>query len=212
VKDFLLAIVKLCSAALLFPILIACILIFKEHLLVYPSTYSEFFIWGVGGFIIVFLFLYQFWSVFEFGQSSMSELTKFMAPLNQTVSRVVSFYLILIMIGFYVVMNFFNGQEYSPYFLFFTGFFFAMHILLVAQQLQDEEKTPIKPGYLFWMMLIFIFNIFMIVVSLDLVTSDFTFPQFFSDTLALTYDIYLRIWDRLGEIAHGIQALFASFR
>ncbi len=206
-KDFLLAITKLLCAVLLLPILISCVITFKNHLSVYPATFSEFFLWGATGFLLIFLFLYQFWGVFDFGQMAMGQMTKIMAPFDALIIKMVSFYLILIIVAFFITVNFFNVTTSSPYFMFFAGFFSAMHILLVSQQLQEEEKTPVKPSYLLWMSIIFIFNIFMIVLSLDLITKAFTFPSFFSDVVSGAYQIYLDSWARIQEIVKTIREI-----
>ncbi len=89
--------------------------------------------------------------------------------------------------------------------MFFAGFFSAMHILLTSQQLQEEEKMPIKPSYLLSMSIIFIFNIFIMVVSLDIITKSFTFPTFFNDVVSGAYQIYIDSWDRIREIGSILQ-------
>ena len=204
-KDFLLALTKLLCAVLMLPILLSCVVNFRNHLAVYPSTYSEFFIWGVMGFLLIFLFLYQFWSVFDFGQMAMGQMAKLTAPLDGFISKMVSFYMILIVIAFYITIHFFKVDKYSHYFMFFAGFFSAMHILLTSQQLQEEEKMPIKPSYLLSMSIIFIFNIFIMVVSLDIITKSFTFPAFFNDVVSGAYQIYIDSWDRMREIGSILQ-------
>ncbi len=113
--------------------------------------------------------------------------------------------MILIVIAFYITVHFFKVKTFSHYFMFFAGFFSAMHILLTSQQLQEEEKMPIKPSYLLSMSIIFIFNIFIMVVSLDIITKSFTFPAFFNDVVSGAFQIYIDSWDRIKEIGSILQ-------
>lgn len=138
----------------------------------------------------------------------MGQMAKMAAPLDDFISKTVSFYLIIIVISFYITVNFFGIKTYNHYFMFFAGFFSAMHILLVSQQLQEEEKTPVKPSYLLTMSIIFIFNIFMIVLSLDIITKDFTLPHFFREVLSSANQIYIDSWQRVNDIYEFFRSRF----
>jgi len=173
--EFIVTMFKFIFAVLLLPIVIATFIAFQEHLTMYPASYSEFFRWGVFGFLITFLFLYQFWGVYEFGQRNMQGLFSLIEPANRFVSRIIPFYLTIIMLLFFGTKLLFGSTHVNPYYMFFAGFAFAMHILLTAQEMQDEEKTPIKPTYLFWMSISFISIIMVTVLLFDLVFDKWSF-------------------------------------
>ena len=87
-----------------------------------------------------------------------------------------------------------NYRQINAY---FAGFFFMMHILLLARELQDEESSFIKPSYLFQMSLYFVFSLCVMVLLLDLVVWQSTFPQFGADVLADARDIYLAAIEKI---------------
>lgn len=193
-REFFISLMKLVFAVLLIPIVFSSIVCFKNNFGNYPSNFDEFFLWGASGFLLVFLFLYQFWGVFEFGQGIISGLFKFAVPVDQVLVKLLSFYLIFVLVLFFFVHSILgvNTQDHS--FMFFSGFCFAMHILLVAQQMQDAEKTPIKPTYLFWMSIVVLFNICLIILSFDFILEQSSFVDTFKAVVKMSKGIYLDCW------------------
>lgn len=189
-SEFIVTILKFCLAVLLLPVVIATFVGFEHHLGNYPSSHSEFFRWGIFAFLITFLFLYQFWSVYEFGQRTMANMMSFLSPADRIIARLVPFYLTITMILFYGSRAFFGVGKVSPYYMFFAGFAFAMHILLTAQDMQQEETTPIKPTYFFWMSVNFVVVIILTVLLFDLVFDKWTFPKFLNEVLDATEKFY----------------------
>lgn len=166
--------IKFVLAILLSPIVWATAVVFHRYVVTLPGTYGDFFFWGMFGFALIFLFFYQFWGVYEFGQNMVSGLLEFTAPANHFIAKVVPFYATLILLLFYVVKHFLNVDYYDHYFMFFAGFALTMHVLLTAQDLQEHEKVFIKPTYLFTMMCAFILMIFFVTLLFNLILKEFT--------------------------------------
>jgi hypothetical protein len=194
-KEFFISFFKLLLAVLLVPVVFASIVCFKDNLASYPQNYDEFFLWGASAFLLIFLFAYQFWGVFEFGQGIISGIFKFAAPADRVLVKLLSFYLIFVLVLFFFVRSVLDVSTQDHSFMFFSGFFFAMHMLLVAQQMQDEEKTPIKPSYLFWMSVVVIFNICLVTFSLDMIMDQSTFASVFRSVVNMAQGIYVDSWD-----------------
>ena len=195
--NFIITLGRFLLAILIAPIVIACAINFQSHLASYPGDYKEFFMWGAFAFLLTFLFLYQFWGVYEFGQKITNGIFKFLAPLDKLVAYFIPVYFTLIMVAFYITKIWFKIGKYTDYFIFFAGFALALHILLTAQNLQEEEKTPIKPSYLFLMNVTFIINIFIAVLLFDLIARDFTFPEFFKSIVNESTYIYITAFEKL---------------
>ena len=155
---------------------------------------------GMFGFILIFLFFYQFWGVYEFGQSMVSGFLQFSAPAHHFIAKVVPFYVTLILLLFYSVKYFFNVDHYDHYFMFFTGFTFTMHLLLTAQDLQEGEKVFVKPSYLFTMICAFILMVFVVTLLFNLAVKEFTFPELFKsmweDALGIYYPVLEKIFGK----------------
>ncbi|HQP09960.1 MAG TPA: hypothetical protein PKV41_01075 [Candidatus Omnitrophota bacterium] len=192
-NDALLSIIKIILAVLIFPVVWACGVVFQQHIMALPHSYGEFFFWGILGFLLLFLFFYQFWGVYEFGQRVMTSIFQVTFPIGKIFLNIIPFYLTVILLLYYVMTNFLGIKITDFYFMFFSGFAFAMHILLMAQDMQQQEKTLIKPAYLFAMGIVTVLMIFVTVLLLDLVFKRFTFPEFFDAVSEKSWDVYSRI-------------------
>jgi len=189
--EFLISILKMVFGVLFLPLVVAGVMAVQMHLDFYPDLYQQFFMYGLVAFLLIFIFLYQFWAFYEFGQNIILQLLKFFAPFDRLASRFVPFYFTLICLLHYITITFFKAHAYDQYFLFFAGLFFGMHILLTAQVFQDEEKALVKPNYFFWMPIVFVGNVFLLIVLFDLTTSKFTVASFAQSVWTIAQQIYL---------------------
>jgi len=188
---------KIVFTVLFAPVVYASSVNFYNHLNVYPAPHGEFFKWGMCTFLLVFLFLHRFDKMYQAGQSAMTEVFKFLTPLNYAIARIVPVYTLLIFVVFSIWGKFHDLTPYVHYFQFFAGFFFMMHIILLARELQDEESSFIKPSYLFQMSLYFVFSLCVTVLLLDLAVWQSTFLQFGGDVLRDARDIYLAAIEKI---------------
>lgn len=189
-SDALFTLIKFILAILLLPVVWACGTVLYGHITEFPGSYGEFFLWGMLGFLLFFLFFYQFWGVYEFGQKITSGLFQFATPLTRVMAYTVPFYLTVILLAFFAVKVFLDINSYDHYFMFFAGFTFTLHILLTAQDLQEQEKALIKPAYLFMMMVAFIGLTCVVVLLFDLAFQKWTFPEFFQSVVSESWDNY----------------------
>jgi len=190
-------VMKFVLAILLFPIAWATAVTFHQYVVLMPGTYGAFFFWGMFGYVLLFIFLFRFWGAYEFGQRIVSELLRFVAPANYFVAKIVPFYTTLILLLFYAVKHFLNIDLYDHYFMFFTGFTLTMHIVLTAEDLQDNEKAFIKPTYLFVMMCAFILVLFVTMLLFNLFLKEFQFLEFLQSMWADASEVYFVVLRKL---------------
>lgn len=195
--DAVLNVIKFVLAVLFLPAVWACGAAFHEHVMAFPRAYGDFFLWGAFGFLLLFLFFNPFWGVYELGQKFTSGLFQFVSPVNRFIANVVPFYMTVILLAFYVTANFLDVDSYNHYFMFFAGFSLMMHVLLAAQDLQQQEKAFIKPAYLLTITIVFILTLVVTVLLFDLVFKEFTFPEFARSVMGGAWDIYCRAAKKL---------------
>ena len=188
---------KILFTVLFAPVVYATGVNFCQHLNVYPAPHGEFFKWGMYAFLLVFLFLHRFDKMYQGGQSVITGLFKFLTPLNHALARIIPVYTLLIFVVFFIWGKLHDLTPYVHYFQFFAGFFFMMHIILLARELQDEESSFIKPSYLFQMSLYFVLSLCVMVLLLDLVVWQSTFLQFGGDVFRDARDIYLTAIEKI---------------
>lgn len=176
--DFLTLLLKMVLTVLLLPLVVGAYFAFREHLIMYPLSYGEFFFWGVVSFVAIYLFFYQFWSVHEAGDKVTSGMFKFIQPFDKVVVYIIPIYPIITALIYLVVSRLTDEAVVRPYFLFFIGFFSMMHVILHAQELQELEKSVIKPTYYFWMVFILLAVFFTTVLLMDMLAQKWTFGRF----------------------------------
>lgn len=179
--EAILNLVKIVLTVVLFPFLYVFASRFHQHLTVYPHNPQEFFLFGVLAFLLVFLFVYPFWGVHEAGQKLMGSVFRFAAPMDRLLVNLLPFYPLMVMLVFFIFRNFLKVNDWNHHFLFFAGFTMAMHVLLVAQGMQSEEKGVFRPGYFFAISLVFLCNMLVMILLLDLVYGQFTLFKFFQN-------------------------------
>ena len=195
--ELIISFFKLVGAILLLPVVIAGSLQVQEYIANYQGQDAEFLIWGGAAFLIIFLFVNQFRGLHELGQKTMSALLKFMAPLDLFVANSVPFYTIVIVFVYWFVDHFYKLDAYHHYLIFFVGFSFCMHVVSVAQNLQEQDQSIFKPNYFPLMSIFCVLNIFIIVLLLDMMSGHFMFGKFFHAMIAQAWDIYTGVYDRV---------------
>ena len=189
--EFMIISIKLVLAILLIPLVAATCAEFLHHLTEFPVYYEHNFLLGVGAFLFMYFFVYQFWGVYDFGQKIISNVFKIFSPVDRWLIYIVPFYLTINMLLFYVVDVLLGMKNYSGTFMFLAGFTFAMHILLSAQSMQERERGALKPSYYFLMMLSFILAAGILVLLMGLTHQKFTFVDYVFDVLWRAQKIYM---------------------
>ena len=188
--ETILMLIKLVLGILLLPIVLSCALNLYPHILGPDWSNGEFFLWGMFAFLMTFIFLYQFGSVYEFGQKMISQLFKFLAPFDQFIVKAIPFYFVILSLIFFVVKVGLKIDSNDHIFMFFLGFLFAMHVILIGQELQQSEKSSIKPAYFFMMGIYFVINVCVLILMLDLTYRKFSFPKFYEQTSKQAASMY----------------------
>ena len=88
------------------------------------------------------------------------------------------------------------GAYSEEYFFFLIGFTLAMHVILNAGEIHDNDSSFLKMHYFFSMSIIYITTIFLFSFFLDLATK-FSFYDFFAIMKKQTNDIYQWVFMKL---------------
>ena len=182
--------IKVVVTILLLPLVYAGVMGLYPHLEHYPENAGEFFGYGAAGFLLIFLFVYQFWGIYEAGRKIVGSMFAFAVPFDKFLSNSIPFFTTVILLVLFIVRRFLNHTEYTHYFIFFAGFTLAMHVLLTAQDLQSQEEGVFRPGYFFNITLAVLINCVIVILLLDLVFERFTLIKFINQTYGVAMDLY----------------------
>jgi hypothetical protein len=81
--------------------------------------------------------------------------------------------------------------------LFLIGFSLAMHIVMSAQTLREEDTSPVKPNYFFTMSWVYIANLILVVVLLSLISAKISPADFLKDGLMRAKQMYWLLFKHL---------------
>ena len=112
-------------------------------------------------------------------------------------ARALPIYTILSLMAFCFVHLFFKKSGYEIYFIFLTGFTLALHLVLTAQELREENKSPLRPNYFLFIQLIYIFVVLLTSILFTFIVPQYSFATFFYSVLGSIKDIYATIFHQL---------------
>lgn len=196
-KDKIINILKFVCFILLLPVVITGTMAFIKGLdgLLYELT--SFFVRGILIYLIIHVFLYEPKPVYQYGQNIMSAIFGFFAPLVKVAPFVLPIYSMIFLILFYLASLIFKSADIGHYFMFLVSFTLTMHMVFTAGALREKDKNVVKPDYLFAMSLIYVIDMSIMALMLGLILTDFSFPQFFSETTRMTGNVYHAVFFQL---------------
>jgi hypothetical protein len=189
-------IIKFFLSIVLLPVVVGVTKAFFGELISSEELY-KLFTWGIVTYVVTHLFVVNFQGIYQGGQKVLSDGLKFSPFLSSFVPLVLPLFPLILLLAFYICSKFFPMREWVPYFIFFSGLTFAMHLILTAQILRGEDSGIFKAHYFFVMSLGYILNILLIAALLDLNFSSFSFTAFFEKAFKNVQDIYWFIYSRL---------------
>ncbi len=196
-KEGLLTILKFFCFLLILPLIVAVVLAFQSQILGLPVASEQWFLWGVVVFVGIYLFLYHFREVYDFGQNITVSLFKFYQPLASISPMVISIYTVLL-VCLCLVLNIIGlGAPYEKYLVLALGFTTAMHLVMTAQYLYEADSGPIKAHYFLVFGASLVAYLFILSVLLGCTVSGFSFLDFLGALAGHTKDYYQHIYRAL---------------
>ena len=193
----MLVVLKFICAVLLIPMVIATVLALELGVGKLHPEIQQAIITGTIAYVLMKFFIYDFDAVYKFGQNMVGSCFQFLKPVMDFAPYVIPIYTLLVIIA-YVIVNAMNKLgSYEPLFVTVIAFTFAMHVILTAQDLYNKDTTPGKPNYFFAMGLIFIVDVFLMVMLFSLAGKGLSFVQFFQGLSTTSGNIYTAVFKQL---------------
>lgn len=186
--------VKFFFFVLMIPLIAAVTISFQKELSELKSIYHHSFEWGVFSYAVLYFFLCDLVGLYKFGQSVSGELLRFWDPLSKVMPYIFPIYTVLTVGAYYMVVRVLGMGPNQGWWFFVMGFTFAMHLIMTARELYEEDSTLFKPNYLFEMTLVYVLDIFLMVQLLNATAWKFSLVAFAQTVFDLTHDFYLIIY------------------
>jgi hypothetical protein len=151
----------------------------KELALV-DKNLQEYFWLGVISFVLIYLFIYEPLVVYQKGQKLLGIIFKFFAPLVKFAPYVLPIYTILIFCLYPLFYLFWKTKELTGIFIFLGSFSLMLHLVFSAKSLRGKQDDFLKSNYIFGFSWIYILNLLLLALCLNLIIEKFSFISFFN--------------------------------
>jgi len=148
---------------------------------------------GLIAFIVVFFFVYEPSKVYQKGQKILEFVFKFVAPLVKVAPYVLPVYTILLFCLYPLVNYFFPYDETLVYFMFLFGFSLALHLVFGAKSLRSKQSDFLKANYIFGFTLVYIIDVLLFGLCLNLIFEKFSFVSFFNTAFKTSHEIIIAV-------------------
>ncbi|HOY09650.1 MAG TPA: hypothetical protein PLB05_06190 [Candidatus Omnitrophota bacterium] len=188
-------IVKFIVAVFLLPVVVAVMQGLGEELAGHGAM-RDIFLWGVLSYTLWHLFVFSFARLFEFFQKILADIFRFSLLAQSVMPRVIPWGTTFLLLVYFIVTHLFRLKGAEPIVYFLTGFSLALHVILIAAELYQEDPLFLKPHYFFFICLTFIGNVLVVALLLDLNFEKFSFLSFWKHTAGYTVSLYKYLFNK----------------
>lgn len=195
--NFIFNLIKFLLFILLIPVVVILSVGFCEGVWSLPNRAGINFIWGAGSFLVFHLFVLELKGVFEFGKITVSGLLKFLGPMSEAAAYAIPIFSLLTLLSFYFTGLALGVARPDKYFMFFTGFTLALHLVYSADFLKEAGGKGISASYYFYISLVVIVNLALVALCFSLLFEEFSFIELFKSVAADAEHIYRTVFRQL---------------
>lgn len=195
--EFLLILLKFAVGLCLLPIVYAVSVCFARELIKLEPLVIHSFIWGIAGFLVVYLFIWEPAVLYKKGQRILEVLFRFFAPLVKVAPFVLPIYTILIFLIYFILVSFMDLRNLLPVFLFGAGFSLALHLVFSAKTLRSKQGDSLKANYIFGFSWIYILDVLLLTLFFNLAFENFSILTFLNGSCQLAKNIYQALFSQM---------------
>lgn len=106
-------------------------------------------------------------------------------------------YTLIAILIWYITKQFWNIRDFIGVFLFAVGLTLTFHFVMTVEFLKTKQPDLIKSGYLFSIVLIYLINLSIAALILNLVFADFSFKTYVLNTYEFGKEMYLWLFRQM---------------
>lgn len=152
---------------------------------------------GVISFSIVYFFVFEPVIIYQKGHRLLEIIFSFFAPLVRVAPYVVPVYTLVIFVLYLLVSLITKSKGLFPLFLFLSGFSLALHLVFSAKSVRSKQGDFLKANYIFGFSFVYIINLMIISLCLNLIFKEFSFINFFNNSFQSANNIFYVVFRQL---------------
>jgi len=194
--DKLIALFKFILSILILPLIIGLTISFLQQIALQESSVVNSFIFGVVGYLILHLFIYQPHAFYNFEQGIIDRLFGFFVPLKALLLYRLPVFSLVTLIAYIILKVFFEYDNISL-FIFLLSFTALMHLVLAAANLKDESTGMLKGDYFLSLSTVYLFEIILIAIFVRLMVDSFSVMSFLREGFTFFINTHIAAWNQL---------------
>lgn len=145
---------------------------------------------GVIALLIVYLFVWEPAAIYFRGQKLLEVIFAFFKPMVRFAPYLVPIYTLLLFFAYVLLSAMHKSERILGYFIFLFGFSFALHLVFGAKSLRGRKGDFLKGNYIFGFSFVYVLNIFILALLLNLIFANFSVVDFSNDAFRLCGNIF----------------------
>ena len=184
------AIIKFILGICLLPFVYAVSASFLSEFGLIARLLQNYFWAGVISFLAIYLFIWEPVKIYVKGQKLLEFIFRFFAPLVKVAPYLLPVYCILIAISYSILSLIIKSGALLDYSIFLFGFTLIFHLVFSAKSMRSRQEDFLKSNYIFGFSFIYIINLTLLALFLNLMFEKFSFVNFFNHSSQIAKDIF----------------------
>ena len=151
---------------------------------------------GVISLVIIHLVVWEPVVFYTRGQKIVEVLFIFFKPFVKFAPFLLPIYTIILFI-LYSLFSLTRTNNLINIFIFLIGLTIALHLVFSAKTVRSKQGDFLKANYIFGFSLIYIINIILLVLGLNLVFQGFSMVNFFDNSFQIAHNIFSAVFKQL---------------
>jgi hypothetical protein len=195
--DRIFNIIKFLLGICLLPFVYSSTVAFLAEMGALDAAFADYFWRGVISFVVIYLFVYEPVVIYNKGQKILEAVFRFFAPLVKVAPYVLPIYTIILLLIYSAYAAISGSSDALKYFVFLFGFSISLHLIFGAKSLRSRQGDFLKGNYIFGFGLVYIINIFILVLGFSVLFGKFSAINFCNGSLQAAKGIFDAVFTQL---------------
>jgi hypothetical protein len=152
---------------------------------------------GVISFLLIYLFVWEPQTIYSRGYKILEVIFNFFKPLVRVAPYLLPIYTIILFLLYILLALFVKGEWLSRYLVFFFGFSIALHLVFSSKTLRAKKEDFLKANYIFGFSFIYIINLAILAMILNLIFNKFSFVNFSNNSFQIAKGVFKAVFGQL---------------
>lgn len=152
---------------------------------------------GILTFVVTYFFIWEPAVVYSRGQKILGAVFQFFTPLVKVAPYLLPIYTLIVFAAHGIASLVWGAGKSIHYAIFFAGFTIALHLVFSAKTVRGKKGDFLKGNYIFGFSFVYVTNLALLALCLNLVFGDFSFVQYFSSAFTGAKNMYAEVFRQL---------------